>query len=144
VRTIWNTQIHCVGRMQSSVMYTNPVRTSQGTYYVFATKPNQIMLFRETVAVYCENHMEHTNTLCAGRMQGSVIYRNPVHTSQRTHYVSTTKPNQLMLFTVRTIQNTHIHCMARMESFNVLKQVVHIVCMYVYSRRGPQTAPAPR
>jgi hypothetical protein len=21
------------------------------------------MLFRETVAVYCENHMEHTNTL---------------------------------------------------------------------------------
>jgi hypothetical protein len=22
------------------------------------------MLFRKTVAVYCENHMEHTNTLC--------------------------------------------------------------------------------
>jgi hypothetical protein len=22
------------------------------------------MLFRETVAVYCENHMEHINTLC--------------------------------------------------------------------------------
>jgi hypothetical protein len=22
------------------------------------------MLFGETVAVYCENHMEHTNTLC--------------------------------------------------------------------------------
>jgi hypothetical protein len=22
------------------------------------------MLFRETVAVYSENHMEHTNTLC--------------------------------------------------------------------------------
>jgi hypothetical protein len=22
------------------------------------------MLFRNTVAVYCENHMEHTNTLC--------------------------------------------------------------------------------
>jgi hypothetical protein len=22
------------------------------------------MLFRETVAVYCENHMEPTNTLC--------------------------------------------------------------------------------
>jgi hypothetical protein len=22
------------------------------------------MLFRETVAVYCENHMEHTDTLC--------------------------------------------------------------------------------
>jgi hypothetical protein len=23
------------------------------------------MLFGETVAVYCENHTEHTNTLCA-------------------------------------------------------------------------------
>jgi hypothetical protein len=22
------------------------------------------MLFRETVAVYCENHTEHTDTLC--------------------------------------------------------------------------------
>jgi hypothetical protein len=22
------------------------------------------MLFRETVAVYCENHMEHIDTLC--------------------------------------------------------------------------------
>jgi hypothetical protein len=22
------------------------------------------MLFRETVAVYCKNHMEHTNTVC--------------------------------------------------------------------------------
>jgi hypothetical protein len=24
------------------------------------------MLFRETVAVYCENHTEHTNALCGG------------------------------------------------------------------------------
>jgi hypothetical protein len=46
------------------------------------------MLFRETIAVYCENHMEHTH--CVGRMR--------VCTSQETHYVSTTKPNQLMLF----------------------------------------------
>jgi hypothetical protein len=41
------------------------VRTSQETHYVFATKPNRLMLFRETVAVYCENHTEHTDTLCA-------------------------------------------------------------------------------
>jgi hypothetical protein len=27
------------------------------------TKPNRLMLFRETVAVYCENHTELTNTL---------------------------------------------------------------------------------
>jgi hypothetical protein len=42
----------------------NPVRTSQETHYATATKPNWLMPFGETVAVYCENHMEHTNTLC--------------------------------------------------------------------------------
>jgi hypothetical protein len=41
------------------------------------------MLFGETVAVYCENHMEHADT---------------VRTSQETHYVSTTETNRLMLF----------------------------------------------
>jgi hypothetical protein len=33
-------------------------------HYVTTAKPNRLMLFRETVAVYCENHMEHTDTLC--------------------------------------------------------------------------------
>jgi hypothetical protein len=33
-------------------------------HYVSMTTTNRLMLFRETVAVYCENHMEHTNTLC--------------------------------------------------------------------------------
>jgi hypothetical protein len=42
----------------------NSVRTSQETHYVSATKTNWLMLFRETVAVYCENHTEHTDTLC--------------------------------------------------------------------------------
>jgi hypothetical protein len=27
------------------------------------------MLFRETVAVYCENHTEHTDTLCGQNAQ---------------------------------------------------------------------------
>jgi hypothetical protein len=40
------------------------VRTSQETHYVSATKPNRLMLFRETVAVYCENRTEHIDTLC--------------------------------------------------------------------------------
>jgi hypothetical protein len=43
--------------------YKNPVRTSQETHYVSATKPNRLMLFGETDAVYCENHMKYTNTL---------------------------------------------------------------------------------
>jgi hypothetical protein len=46
-------------------------------------QPNRLMLFAETVTVYCENHMEHTYT---------------VRTSQETHYVSTTETNRLMLF----------------------------------------------
>jgi hypothetical protein len=65
------------------MIYVNSVRTSQETHYVSATEPNRLMLFRETVAVYCENHTEHTDTDC---------------TSQETHYVSVTEPNRLMLF----------------------------------------------
>jgi hypothetical protein len=40
------------------------VRTSQETHGVSATKPNRLMLFRETVAVYCENLTEHMHALC--------------------------------------------------------------------------------
>jgi hypothetical protein len=47
-----------------NAVHINSVRTSQETHYVSATKPNRLMLFRETVAVYCENRTEHTDTLC--------------------------------------------------------------------------------
>jgi thioredoxin-related protein len=90
------------------------------------------MLFGDTVAVYCENNTEHTDT---------------VRTSQETHYVSATETNRLMLFgetvavycenntehtdtvrtsqetygthryspyQTRTIRNTQIHCVGRM------------------------------
>jgi hypothetical protein len=40
------------------------VRTLQETHYVSATELNRLMLFRETVAGYCENHTEHNDTLC--------------------------------------------------------------------------------
>jgi hypothetical protein len=46
------------------------------------------MLFGETVAVYSENHTEHTDT---------------VRTSQETHYVSTIEPNRLMLLFGETV-----------------------------------------
>jgi hypothetical protein len=52
------------------------------------------MLFREIIAVYCENHTEHINTLCGQ----NAVYINSVRVSQETHYVSATKPNRLMLF----------------------------------------------
>jgi hypothetical protein len=41
------------------------------------------MLFRETVAVYCEKYTEYTDT---------------VRTSQETHYFSATETNRIMLF----------------------------------------------
>jgi hypothetical protein len=33
-------------------------------HFISITKPNRLTLFRETVAVYCENHAESVNTLC--------------------------------------------------------------------------------
>jgi hypothetical protein len=46
------------------IVYKNSVRTSQETHYVSATKPNWLMLFGETIAVYLESHIKHKNTLC--------------------------------------------------------------------------------
>jgi hypothetical protein len=50
--------------LKTEFIYKNSVRTSQETHYVSATMPNRLMLFREIVTVYCENHTEHRNTLC--------------------------------------------------------------------------------
>jgi hypothetical protein len=51
------------------IIYKNSVRTSQETHYVSATKPNRLMLFGETVAVYCENRTEYINTLCGQNIE---------------------------------------------------------------------------
>jgi hypothetical protein len=64
-----------------TILCKNPVCTSQETRYVSATKTNQLMLFRETIAVYCENHTKHTNTLCRQNaefwyVKSSGTYRN--------------------------------------------------------------------
>jgi hypothetical protein len=93
------------------------------------------MLFRETVADYCENHMEHTDTVrtshethytsvtepnrltlfgetVAVYCENHTEHTDIVRTSQETHYVSATEPNRLCclgkqsLFIVRTIRNT--------------------------------------
>jgi hypothetical protein len=60
----WNPPPHVyIYSRLSNDLYSNSVRTSHETHYVSATKPNRLMLFRETVTVYCENHTEHTNVL---------------------------------------------------------------------------------
>jgi hypothetical protein len=63
------------------MMYVHSICTSQETHYVSATKCSRLMLFEQTVAVYCENHTEHTNTL-----------------PNKTHYVFAAELSQLMLF----------------------------------------------
>jgi hypothetical protein len=105
------------------MLYKNPVCTSQETHYVSTTKPNRLMLFGETVAVYCENHTDHTDTLCV--QNAEFWYVNPVRTSKETHYVSTTKPNRLMLFGERAAVYCENHmCVGRMQSFGMLTQSV--------------------
>jgi hypothetical protein len=51
------------------MIYINLIRTSRETQNVTAKKPNRLMLFGETVAVYCENHTEHTDTLCGQNVE---------------------------------------------------------------------------
>jgi hypothetical protein len=101
--------------------FKNPVRTSQETRYFCSTVTNRLMLFGETVAVYCENHTEYTD---------------PIRTIQETHYVSTTETNRLMLFretvavycenhtehtdTIQTIQETHYFSVTETKPVNVV------------------------
>jgi hypothetical protein len=63
-------------------VYISSVRTSQETHNVSATETNRLMLFRVTVAVYCENHTELTNTLCG---QNAEFY----YVKQVVHIVTT-------------------------------------------------------
>jgi hypothetical protein len=76
------------------------------------------MKFTETVAVYCENHTEHTDT---------------VRTSQETHYVSLTENNLLMMFmeTVADCCKKHTENTDTMSAeyifFLMLIHVVHVV-----------------
>jgi hypothetical protein len=61
----------------------------------------------------------------------SIIFKHSVRTSQETLCVSVAKIGILMLFrqtnaiTVKTIRNTYIHCVGRMQGFGMLKHVVH-------------------
>jgi hypothetical protein len=50
-------------------------------HYVSATNPNRLTLFGKTVAAYCENHTEHTDTLCGQNAEFQYVkvggmYRN--------------------------------------------------------------------
>jgi hypothetical protein len=46
------------------IISKNSIWTSQETLYISPTTLNLLMMFGETVVVYCEDHTEHTDTLC--------------------------------------------------------------------------------
>jgi hypothetical protein len=83
------------------------------------------MLFRETVALYCENRTEHTGTLCVGR-----IYSNSVRTSHETHHFTATVATRLMLF--REI--VAVYCENRTEHTGTLC----VASIYINSVRTSQ------
>jgi hypothetical protein len=86
--------------------HIDPVPTSEETHYVSATQTNRLMLFGETVAVYCESRMKHTDI---------------VRTSQETHYVSATEPNRLTLFTEILALYSGTSMIAALLSFNKIQ-----------------------
>jgi hypothetical protein len=75
------------------------------------TKARRVTLLGETVAVYCENHTEHTGT---------------IRTLRETHYVSATETNLLMLFA----ETVAVYCENHTEHTDEVhtSQETHYVC----------------
>jgi hypothetical protein len=77
------------------------------------------MLFEETVAVYCENHTENTDTY----KLSSYLTGNTLRLRYKAQPVNYVWGNSRCLL-LRIVWNTEIHCVGRLHSFSVLKQVV--------------------
>jgi hypothetical protein len=89
------------------------VCTSQETQYVSTTKPNRLMLSGETVAVYCGNHTEHTDTRCGQNVE--IIPHRKHITTPLLIQTGQSCLGALSLFILRSIRNTQIHCVCRMQ-----------------------------
>jgi hypothetical protein len=57
------------------------------------------MLFRETVAVYCENHAEHTDTHCGQNEE--ILYMKRSHSSRSPSLYQLSYPDYLYIHIVR-------------------------------------------
>jgi hypothetical protein len=138
----WNSYVSVINNSllatwKKSVSYNVHGLTKQQTkllyWRVSATKLNRLMLFREIVAAYCENHTEHINTLCG---QNAEFYRTGTHPV----FIATT--NRLMLF--REIIS--VYCENHTERTNTprgqnaefifvtLKQAAHTVAISFWCR----------
>jgi hypothetical protein len=47
------------------ILFKNSVRTSKRTPHVTITTINWLMLFKEIIAIYSENHVKPINTKCS-------------------------------------------------------------------------------
>jgi hypothetical protein len=65
---ICNSQLSRLWKFIDVTLKTAP-HSSQETHYVSATKPNRLMLFGETVAVYCENQNEIYKYISFGKFR---------------------------------------------------------------------------
>jgi hypothetical protein len=99
------------------------------------------MLFGETVAVYCENHTEHTDTVRTSQEPYGTHRYNPYLTGtirntqiqslphrNHTEHTDTVRTSQepygthrYSLYLTGTIRNTQIHSVGRMQSVNMSK-----------------------
>jgi uncharacterized membrane protein len=85
---IWG--FHCGDYEECRLVgYKNPVRTSQETHYVSATKTSQLMLCK----IWCFHGCDFEEYRLLG-------YKHPVRTSQETNYVSATEHSLLILFMI--------------------------------------------
>jgi hypothetical protein len=60
------------------------VPSSQDTKYVSAIETNRLMLFGETVAVYCQNHTEHKNVVCGHNAEIQYVRAGGSHSDHWT------------------------------------------------------------
>jgi hypothetical protein len=66
------------------IVFKNSVRASEKIYRISITMPSRLVLFGETVAVYCENRTEHTNTLCEQNAEFCNIYKSSSYLTGNT------------------------------------------------------------
>jgi hypothetical protein len=55
------------------VIFKDSVPTAKKTQPVTITKINQLMLFKEIIDVYTENHTKQTNTLCGQNSEFLIV-----------------------------------------------------------------------
>jgi hypothetical protein len=75
------------------------------------------MLFKETVAVYCENHTEHIDTLC---VQNAVYIFSSYLTGNTSPHHYKTQPVNAVKETVAVYSENHTeHCVGGMQFWYV-------------------------